>query len=203
MLLAGVYFLGDDLTHQVRDWLAPLKGRHAFFLLLAMVLYVLFMALPFVPGIEVGLVVMLVGGLEGIAPVYTATLLALSLSYGLGRLMPVPVLGGVLAWLGSRRAEALVHEMEEMTPSQRMVYLTRQIPSRWLPFFLRHRYLALAIALNRPGNALIGGGGGIGVVTGMSGLFPFPRYLALIAVAVSPVPLMLIANTNLSSTLPG
>ena len=84
-----------------------------------------------------------------------------------------------------------------MTAHQRQLYLTRRIPGRWLPFFLRHRYLTLAIALNTPGNAIIGGAGGIGMVAGISGLFPFLRYLALIAVAVSPVPLMLIGKAHL------
>lgn len=192
LLLGGVYVAGDFLTQQTRAWLSQFGEYSPYLVVAAMAVYVLFMALPFVPGIEIGLLVMLVGGIEGIAMVYTATLLALSLSYGLGRLVPVPILGSLLGWLGLRRAEALVHEMEEMTAEQRMMYLTRRVPGRWVPFLLKHRYLAVAVVLNTPGNAVIGGGGGIGLVAGMSGLFPYPRYLALVAVAISPVPLMLI-----------
>jgi hypothetical protein len=56
---------------------------------------------------------------------------------------------------------------------------------------VRHRYLALAFALNLPGNSLIGGGGGIALSAGMSGLYPMPAYLASVAVAVAPVPLLI------------
>jgi hypothetical protein len=45
------------------------------------------------------------------------------------------------------------------------------------------------VLLNLPGNALLGGGGGIGLIIGMSRLIPFHKYLLLIAVAVAPVPL--------------
>lgn len=196
LLLTGLYFLGDTATHQVRDWLAPLQDHGLALLVVAMALYVIFMAIPFVPGIEVGLMVMLVGGVEGIAVVYIATLLALSLSYALGRLVPPPMLVGLLGWLGLHRAAALIHELEAMTGQQRLVHLSRRLPNRWLPFFLRHRYLAVAIVINTPGNAVIGGGGGIGLIAGLSGLFPFPRYLALMALAILPVPLVLIGNAH-------
>jgi hypothetical protein len=50
---------------------------------------------------------------------------------------------------------------------------------------LRRRYIAPALALNIPGNALIGGGGGIALFAGVSGLYaPMPTVLAF-AVAVS------------------
>ncbi|UCE30573.1 MAG: hypothetical protein JSW68_10975, partial [Burkholderiales bacterium] len=58
---------------------------------------------------------------------------------------------------------------------------------------LRHRHVALAIALNLPGNALVGGAGGLGMLAGMSGLFSLPRYLLLVALATTPVPLFLLA----------
>lgn len=198
VIFASVYWLGDRLELRVNEMLASLKERNPQILLAALALYVLFLAIPFVPGVELGIIVMLVGGVEGVALVYSATLMSLSLSYGLGRMVPVSILGGLFGWLGFRRAETLVYEMDEMSAHQRMLYLTRRIPGRWLPFFLRHRYLAVAVALNTPGNVLIGGGGGIGMVAGISGLFPFGHYLVLIAVAVSPVPLMLIGKAGLA-----
>jgi hypothetical protein len=57
---------------------------------------------------------------------------------------------------------------------------------------LNHRYLAIATLLNLPCNAVIGGGGGIGLIVGMSGLITYPRYLLLIAVAISPVPIAIV-----------
>jgi hypothetical protein len=38
--------------------------------------------------------------------------------------------------------------------------------------------------------AMLGVGGGIGLIAGMSRLFPFPKYLLLVCVAVTPVPLL-------------
>lgn len=59
-----------------------------------------------------------------------------------------------------------------------------------MPRLLRHRYLALAVALNLPGNTLLGGGGGIALMAGLSGLYPMPAYLTTVAIAVAPVPLL-------------
>ena len=43
--------------------------------------------------------------------------------------------------------------------------------------------------MNTPGNAVIGGGGGIMMLAGLSGLFaPLPTALAIM-IAVSPVPI--------------
>jgi hypothetical protein len=58
-----------------------------------------------------------------------------------------------------------------------------------VPFLLRHRYLALAIALNLPGNFLLGGGGGIALLAGVSRLYAVPGFLATVTCAVAPVPL--------------
>ena len=70
----------------------------------------------------------------------------------------------------------------------------RSAPSKVVPFLLKHRYLMIAIALNLPGNALIGGGGGIGLISGMSGLYPFPKYILLVSFAITPLPLLLLAG---------
>jgi len=56
------------------------------------------------------------------------------------------------------------------------------------PIMLRHRYLLLMLALNLTGNSLVGGGGGIVFIAGLSGLFSYHGYLLAILIAVSPVP---------------
>jgi hypothetical protein len=76
-----------------------------------------------------------------------------------------------------------------MDGDARLTFLVSHAPSRFLPFLLRHRYLALAIAINLPGNILLGGGGGLALMAGISRLFSAPGFLATIAIAVSPVPL--------------
>ncbi|HXV11709.1 MAG TPA: hypothetical protein VD839_12995, partial [Burkholderiales bacterium] len=59
---------------------------------------------------------------------------------------------------------------------------------------LNHRYLLLALLLNLPGNVLIGGGGGIAMMAGMSRLYSFPSYLALISVAILPGPVLVMLS---------
>ncbi len=193
----ALYWGGDALLPDVRAYVrGEVPGMGIWLVLLAFTAYVLFMAVPFVPGIEVGLVLMVLGGTEGILLVYAATLLALSLSYLAGRLIPLPAFGRGLAWLGLRRARALLEDLAQLEPAERVRTLIERAPTRFIPFLVRHRYVAVALALNLPGNAVIGGGGGIGLVAGLSGLFPLPRYLALVAVAILPVPVALLLRLH-------
>ena len=97
----------------------------------------------------------------------------------------------VLAWLRLRRAEQLLKRIEPLGSEERLRFLLNKAPGAALPFLLRHRYVALAVAINLPGNFLIGGGGGIALVAGLSRLFSFGGFLLTIAIAVAPVPLLI------------
>jgi hypothetical protein len=57
-----------------------------------------------------------------------------------------------------------------------------------------HRYLALAICLNVPGNAVVGGGGGLALLCGLSRQFDGRRFALTIALAVSPLPLLILTG---------
>jgi hypothetical protein len=51
--------------------------------------------------------------------------------------------------------------------------------------------------INMPGNTVIGGGGGIAMAVGYSRTFTYPGFLACAAVAVAPVPaLVLLAEVT-------
>jgi hypothetical protein len=63
------------------------------------------------------------------------------------------------------------------------------------------RFLLIPLLLNLPGNAVIGGGGGIAMLAGFSRLFSFPVFVAMTAVAVSPVPLLIILSGTVPATL--
>ena len=52
----------------------------------------------------------------------------------------------------------------------------------------------LMVALNLPGNALVGGGGGISLVAGFSRLFSLPKYILAVTIAVLPIPLMILVT---------
>lgn len=183
----GVGRLADLIAFQM--W--PRHVNLAVFIVFASAaLYIVLTVLPFMPGIEVGLMLMAMLGVEGIVLAYLCTVLALSLSFLAGRLIPPRLVARALGWLTLHRARKLVTDLEPLGPEERLLFLTRSAPSRIVPFLLRHRYLVLAVLFNLPGNAIIGDGGGIGLIAGMSRLFPFPKYVLLVSVAITPVPLL-------------
>lgn len=160
-------------------------------LLAALVIYILFMATPFMPGIEVGLAIMFLLGSKSALLVYLCTLIALSISYVIGKNFPLHLVRKLLQWLYLNRAARLIEQLEKLDPTERLQFLYKQSPARFAPFLLNHRYATIAVALNLPGNVFIGGGGGIGLIVGMSRLIPFYKYFLLISLAVAPVPLFI------------
>jgi len=181
---------GTWLSHLIDFQLFP---RHEPMLhaivLVAVVLYIVLMATPFMPGIEIGLALMMLLGNKGAILVYLCTLAALSVSFAIGRKIPSRFIDLLLNWLHLYKASALVRQLESLNQQERLAFLYEKAPSRIAPFLLRHRYLAIAVVVNLPGNALIGGGGGIGLVAGMSKIIPFHGYLMVLAIAIAPVPL--------------
>ncbi|MDU8913824.1 hypothetical protein RXV88_21420 [Aestuariicoccus sp. MJ-SS9] len=162
-------------------------------IMLGSVAYVGLLALPFVPGAEIGIALLTAFGAD-IAPlIYVATVVAMVLSYSLGRLLRVTVLIRLLMLLRMRRAAALVARAAPLPREARLATLMEGAPPRTLRLILRHRYVGLALAVKMPGKVVIGGGGGIMMLAGLSGVFaPLPLFLAL-AIAVSPVPLVVMA----------
>jgi len=116
--------------------------------------------------------------------------IALSLSFLFGRLLPPRHLARALGWFPITRARDLVTALETLDTEERLRFLLRSAPSRVVPFLLRQRYLIIGVLFNLPGNALIGGGGGIGLIAGMSRRFPFPKYLLLVCLAITPGPIL-------------
>lgn len=186
------------MSHWGGEWLAGLFGTdlgpdaetHArHFVMASMALYTALMAIPFVPGMEISLALFAAFGSQVAVFVYFATLAALSLSFVIGRLVPIRVLASLFGTLGLDRAQELVMQLAPLSRDQRLEALTAAAPRRLVPWLLKHRYIAIIVALNLPGNVLIGGGGGIALLAGISGLFSFPRYLVTVALAVLPIPL--------------
>jgi hypothetical protein len=190
VIIVVLNFGGSWLSHQIDFQIFP---RHEPMLralvLLAVVLYVLLMATPFMPGIEIGLTLMLLLGSKGALLVYLCTLLALSISFVIGKKIPARLVYRLLDWLHFQKASTLVRQLEPLTQQERLNLLYQKAPTRMAPLLLNHRYLAIAVLINLPGNALIGGGGGIGLIVGMSKIISFHTYLMILAIAVVPVPL--------------
>jgi hypothetical protein len=151
--------------------------------------YALLMATPFVPGIEIGLSLIILRGAPIVPFVFIATFSGLVLAYLVGRYMPRQWLQRTLSDLRLNRAANLLNDARQLTPAERVEMLQNQLP-RWMGTRLVNwRYLVLAALINVPGNALIGGGGGICMVAGLSRIFTPWATLLTLAIAVSPFPL--------------
>ena len=158
-------------------------------IMVSAVLYALLLAVPFVPGAEIGVGLLVMLGAPIALLVYLCTVAGLSLSFILGRLIPLSVLARLAKDIKLYRTSNLLKSIEPLSKKQRLSYLTNKAPKRFLPLLLRYRYLALAVALNIPGNYLIGGGGGIALFAGVSRLYSVPGFLITILISVAPVPL--------------
>ena len=191
ILLVALHLAGNWVMQQLDMQLFPRhEGLMRAAILGIAIVYVLLMATPFMPGIEFGLALMMLLGHKGALLVYLCTLTALTLSFTIGRLIPAGALIRLLDWLHLQNAAALLRKLEPLDRQQRLDMLYSRAPSRVLPLLLRHRYLAVLVLLNMPGNAVIGGGGGIAMAAGMSRLFPSPLFVLLVALAVAPVPIL-------------
>lgn len=187
----GASTLADTLKIQI--WPSHMETIDRA-VLVSVILYTVLMATPFLPGIEIGLALMVMLGPKGVVITYICTLVALTVSFALGRVFPAHVLVSLLRWLHLRRAAALLERFNATEPAGRLEFLAENTHGRSIRVLLNHRYLLLALLLNLPGNVLLGGGGGIAMMAGMSRLYSFPRYLPLISVAILPGPVLVMLS---------
>jgi hypothetical protein len=189
-LLGGGWLLGHWLFNQAWQSVGHEQGS-ALQIVIASILavYLVASALPFVPGAEIGFgLILMLGGRVALL-VWLAMVVALMLSFLVGRFVPLKTTAAWFRFIGLTRAANLVTELDPLTAQQRLTHMTRNAPVRFLPALIQHRYLALMAVLNLPGNSLIGGGGGIALIAGLSGVFTLGGFLAAIALAAAPVPL--------------
>ena len=188
--------MGNLLSNWVTSWfefqVTPANEHKLHWLLMSsMIAYTILMAIPFVPGAEIGLAVMMVIGPK-IAPlVYLCTLISLLLSFSIGRYIPDQVLINLFHRVGFTRAEKLMSELSNLGSRERLQLIVSRSPEKLIPFLMKYRYIALLLAINLPGSIVIGGGGGIAMVAGLSRLFRFPYFVLTIANAVAPFPILL------------
>ena len=184
-LIAGGLLIGEWLRWFVLIDVRPSNEPQLHqMIMLATAIYVLAAAIPFVPGAEIGWTLVIALGPDIIPLVYVSMIVALTISYLLGRLVPPRLTAGLFHFLG----------LAPLHTDERLETLLAAAPKRIVPLLLRHRYLALGVILNIPGNAVLGGGGGLALAAGMSGVYRLPGFLLMAAIAVSPVPLLVLAT---------
>lgn len=185
----GVHMIRDGLDLQIR----PDNEQQVHkAIMIGAAAYVGLLAMPFVPGAEIG-IALLAGFGAAIAPlIYVCTVAAMMLAFAVGRFLPISALERVLQVLRMRRAAELVARAAPLSKDERVAMLLEGQSKRVLHLALQYRYVAMAVAVNTPGNSIIGGGGGIMIIAGLSGIFtPLSTFLTVI-LAVSPVPFAVI-----------
>jgi hypothetical protein len=184
-------------VHLLADWamlestiLAADKTFSIWLIAVLLLAYAVLIAIPFVPGVELGLSLLLLQGPTAAPWVWLATVAGLTLAYLAGMLLPADRIAVGLRDIRLRRAAALVDQVAPLDAQGRIDLLLSRLPGWLAPLALRHRYVVLGLLINIPGNALVGGGGGIGLTAGLSGIYaPLPTVVSF-ALAVSPVPLL-------------
>ena len=190
-IFACIVVLAQDVgihgLTEARNWMTGniQPGTAAFWWMVGC--YALILAIPFMPGIELGLLLMLMYGIEGIVAVYGATILGLLLPYLIGRTLPEYALQGLLK---NNIGNQFKLPRWYNAPST----VIRIANSRLINNLLRCRPLVLAAAFNLPCNSLIGGGGSIALVAGAQRFVSFVPYLLVITLATLPVPLLAFAG---------
>ncbi len=190
-----ILVLGHQLSHegfhQLRGILAPANGEIGMYgLWLGAFVFALILALPFVPGVELGLLLMILFGREGVIAAYVATIVGLSLAYFVAETVPNRIM---LRWMNELGLSDAANDPKNAIDAIVVGKgATRGVAARLGNFLLSHRHLTLAVCLNLPGNSVLGGGGGIAALCGLSGQFHRWRYVSTLIVATAPLPLLVL-----------
>lgn len=173
LVLAAVVLTVAKVAGTSPEWL--LQGTDSMLVLIAAcVIYALLLAIPFIPSVEIGLLIMVLFGAPGAAGAYLATCAGLAGAYLIGRR-----LGGT----GPLRRINLPPRH-----SARLSAMVARLPAGMLPV------LSLATLLNMPGNTAVGGGGGIAMAYGAGRLLTAPAFLTTVALATAILPLAFVTG---------
>jgi len=154
--------------------------------------YIILISIPFVPGIEIALSLMLIHGPEVIIWVYVTTVLGLFLAFLAGQYLSYDYLHSVFRDMRMKRACDLLDTIQPLSRDERISFLNSKIPNPLRPFLIEGRYAIIGVLLNVPGNALIGGGGGIMLIAGLSRVFSTYWMFVTLLFAVSPIPIAIL-----------
>ena len=158
-------------------------------LITVMIAYAILLAVPFVPGVEIGIAILVLEGASAAPYVYVATILGLLLAFVVGQYAPLPRLIRFFNDLSFTRIAVFLRAIERTPRQKRLDAMHDRLP-RWLaPALCNYRYITLALAINMPGNIVLGGGGGIMAAGGISRLFQTRYVVITLIIATLPVPL--------------
>jgi len=190
-LLAAGWITGDLVLGITIPEMRPMNEPWIHRLVMgSLIIFVLAAAIPFVPGAEIGFALLLMFGAQASQMVYAGMVGALVLSFALASFVPLPVLSRCANWLRLKRTAGFVNELANAPLQDRANVVSQKLDSRLGNLMVKNRYIVLAVLLNLPGNSVLGGGGGLAFMAGISGLYRFSAYLITVLIAVAPIPLI-------------
>lgn len=184
--IAGEFLLGITIP-EMRPMNEPLIHR---LVMGSLIVFLLAAAIPFVPGAEIGFALLLMFGGQASPIVYAAMVGALLLSFTVASVVPLPVLSRLATWLQLKRTAGFINELANAPLHYRADIVSRKLDGRFGSLMIKNRYLVFALLLNLPGNSVLGGGGGLAFMAGISGLYRFWAFLITVLIAVAPFPLI-------------
>lgn len=172
----------DDWAMDIAE-AAQQRSSNLTMLFSATAVYALLLAVPFVPGVELGVLMMVSFGKPGILMAWSGTVVGLNLAYGVGVFLRTHALQApaLVRW---RTAAGDFDSLGEAQSGR--IRLLRACGDHHQ---LRN-YVLVGILFNIPGNAIVGGGGAISLVSGLSGRLRWPRFLLTTMVATCVIPLL-------------
>jgi hypothetical protein len=158
-------------------------------LITVMVGYAILLAIPFVPGVEIGIAILALEGAQAAPFVYFATICGLALAFCIGQYVPMARLVGWCEDFYLARIARLLQRIHETPRDDRLQAMQDRLPKWLAPIFCNYRYVTIGLAINLPGNIALGGGGGIMLAGGLSRLFQTRFMILIVMLSTLPIPL--------------
>ena len=98
--------------------------------------YCILLAIPFVPGVEMGMMLMAIHGTSIALLVYLCTVVGLSMAFLAGRLVPLAAIGRLARFLHLERVALFIDDIDAMDRQDRLARLMEKAPIRAIPFLL-------------------------------------------------------------------
>jgi len=146
-------------------------------------IYSLILMMPFMPGIEIGVMIMLLFGQAGIIGAWLATIVGLSLAF---------LLGGYFK--RSAPIQKLLTNLTQLSQPVSQPSRRQQCTTFALSLMASHPYISVALLINIPGNALLGGGGGIALCAGALSTMKVHRFALTVGLASSLIPFLMLTG---------
>jgi hypothetical protein len=169
----------------VMQWLQDQNQPHIWIIFITALIYAIALSVPFLPAVELGWLVMAAFGPIGILSIWMATPFGLLFAFCIGYwLREWPFIQRL-----QHRFRTKVAEATGSSPGDRMLRLASEK-------LTSHPYIALGILVNVPGNWVIGGGGGIGLMAGASGLYHPLKFVLVLIPATGVVALLMLIGVH-------